>query len=133
MIAHSKQISLSINESALKDTIVEGDFALLEQAIGNLLDNALDFTPPGGEITLSIENADDGIAILVTDTGSGIPDYARDRVFERFYSLPRSNGQKSSGLGLAFVREVARLHRGTITLENRPEGGAQARLSLPGK
>ncbi|MCS3603334.1 two-component system sensor histidine kinase CreC [Buttiauxella sp. BIGb0471] len=133
VIAHSKQISLSIDESTLKDTVVEGDFALLEQAIGNLLDNALDFTPPGGEITLSIENADDGIAILVTDTGSGIPDYARDRVFERFYSLPRSNGQKSSGLGLAFVREVARLHRGTITLENRPEGGAQARLSLPGK
>lgn len=133
VVAHNKQISLSIDGNTLKDVIVEGDYALLEQAIGNLLDNALDFTPPGGEVTLSIENPDDGIVVLVTDTGSGIPDYARDRVFERFYSLSRSNGQKSSGLGLAFVREVARLHRGTIALENRPEGGAQARLTLPGK
>jgi two-component system sensor histidine kinase CreC len=52
------------------------------------------------------------VLLTVCDTGCGIPDYALGRIFERFYSLPRENGQKSSGLGLAFVREVARLHQG---------------------
>lgn len=130
-VARGKQVTLEVNESLLKTASVRGDADLLEQAIGNLLDNALDFTPPGGRITLGVEQADGEIAIVVTDTGSGIPDYAQGRIFERFYSLPRSNGQKSSGLGLAFVQEVARLHRGTATLDNLPEGGAQARLTLP--
>lgn len=66
----------------------------------------------------------------MTDSGSGIPDYALDRIFERFYSLPRENGVKSSGLGLAFVQEVARLHQGEITLRNREEGGVIATLTL---
>lgn len=68
--------------------------------------------------------------ITVTDSGGGIPDYALARIFERFYSLPRSNGLKSSGLGLAFVQEVARLHQGSIDLQNRPEGGVTATLTL---
>ena len=133
VVASSKQITLRIDEDSPDGTVVEGDAALLEQSIGNLLDNALDFTPPGGEIVLSVEQNIGQTVIVVSDTGSGIPDYAQGRLFERFYSLPRSNGQKSSGLGLAFVQEVARLHRGTISLENRPEGGAVARLILPGK
>ncbi len=133
VVAAGKQITLRVDERLDVDTVVEGDAALLEQAVGNLLDNALDFTPPGGEIVLGVEHYGGQSVITVSDTGSGIPDYAQDRVFERFYSLPRSNGQKSSGLGLAFVQEVARLHRGSITLENRPEGGTQARLALPGK
>ena len=70
------------------------------------------------------------IQLIVTDSGSGIPDYALDRIFERFYSLPRENGLKSSGLGLAFVQEVARLHQGEITLRNRDEGGVMATLTL---
>lgn len=133
VVASSKQKTLRIDENIPDGTVVEGDAALLEQSIGNLLDNALDFTPPGGEIVLSVEQNIGQTVIVVSDTGSGIPDYAQGRLFERFYSLPRSNGQKSSGLGLAFVQEVARLHRGTISLENRPEGGAVARLILPGK
>ena len=64
------------------------------------------------------------------DNGCGIPDYALERIFERFYSLPREDGHKSSGLGLAFVREVARLHHGDINLHNRPEGGVVATLRL---
>ena len=88
---------------------VAGDEELL-QAIGNLLVNALDFTPPGGEITLGAWQEGERVIVRVTDTGSGIPDYALARIFERFYSLPRASGQKSSGLGLAFVQEVARLH-----------------------
>lgn len=70
------------------------------------------------------------VTLNVQDTGSGIPDYALSRIFERFYSLPRANGQKSSGLGLAFVSEVARLLNGEVTLCNVPQGGVLASLRL---
>ncbi|ELY4159460.1 two-component system sensor histidine kinase CreC [Cronobacter turicensis] len=125
-----KAVRLTINP-APGDLRVAGDEALLHQALGNLLVNALDFTPPGGEITLGAWQEGDRAIVRVTDTGSGIPDYALARIFERFYSLPRAGGQKSSGLGLAFVQEVARLHQGEIMLANRPEGGVEARLTLP--
>ena len=75
---------------------------------------------------------DGQVRFIVRDRGPGIPDYAHERVFERFYSLPRpDSGQRSSGLGLPFVREVMRLHGGEASLRNRPEGGAEAVLSLP--
>ena len=102
----------------------------LAQALGNLLDNAIDFTPESGCITLSAEVDQEHVTLKVLDTGSGIPDYALSRIFERFYSLPRANGQKSSGLGLAFVSEVARLFNGEVTLRNVQEGGVLASLRL---
>lgn len=109
---------------------VAGDSELLAQALGNLLDNAIDFTPAGGVVTLRASNENEALVLSVSDSGSGIPEYALARVFERFYSLPRENGQKSSGLGLAFVREVARLHHGEIVVSNREQGGCEARLTL---
>lgn len=112
------------------DAVVAGDKELLAQAVGNLLDNAIDFTPAGGNIVLRAAEEADKVVITVSDSGGGIPDYALPRIFERFYSLPRGNGQKSSGLGLAFVQEVARLHHGAITVSNRAEGGCEARLTL---
>ncbi|MFX4315115.1 two-component system sensor histidine kinase CreC, partial [Enterobacter sp. 63] len=123
----AKNITLICDNTSLS---VAGDPDLLEQALGNLLDNAIDFTPPGGAISLIAREAQKQVQLIVTDSGSGIPDYALARVFERFYSLPRDNGLKSSGLGLAFVQEVARLHQGEITLHNRAEGGAIATLTL---
>ena len=123
----AKNITLTSQGASL---CVAGDPELLEQALGNLLDNAIDFTPPGGAIALAACEAQTQVLLTVTDSGSGIPDYALTRIFERFYSLPRSNGLKSSGLGLAFVQEVARLHQGSITLRNRDQGGAIATLAL---
>ena len=111
---------------------VEGDGFLLRRALGNLLDNAIAFSPAGGTVELVVEADADQVRFIVRDRGPGVPDYAHERVFERFYSLPRpDNGQRSSGLGLPFVREVMRLHGGEATLRNRPEGGAEAVLSLP--
>ena len=110
--------------------LVSGAITLLAQALGNLLDNAIDFTPQGGEIALAAEKRNEEVQLSVIDNGCGIPDYALERIFERFYSLPREDGHKSSGLGLAFVREVARLHHGDINLHNRPEGGVVATLRL---
>lgn len=111
--------------------MITGDALLLSQALSNLIDNALDFTPEGGEVTLHGERRANDYAITVEDSGSGIPEYAQARIFDRFYSLPRANTPKSTGLGLNFVREVAAIHRGTISLENRQPQGVTARLMLP--
>jgi two-component system, OmpR family, sensor histidine kinase CreC len=111
---------------------LRGERFLVSQAITNLLENAVDFSPAGGQIALAAETYDSRVRLTVRDHGPGIPDYAEERVFERFYSLPRPDtGRKSTGLGLAFVREVAALHGGEIRLANHPEGGAFATLELP--
>ncbi|UKE51962.1 histidine kinase [Xanthomonas translucens] len=109
-----------------------GDPYLLRQALHNLLDDAIALSPAGGTVVLRAERAAHArIALLVEDAGSGVPAYALQRVFERFYSLPRpATGQRSSGLGLSFVREVARLHGGEASLRNCACGGALARLVL---
>jgi two-component system sensor histidine kinase CreC len=108
------------------------DRFLLRQALLNLLDNATDFSPQGGTIHLHLRAAGGQAELRVRDEGAGIPDYAQDRVFERFYSTPRpDSGQRGTGLGLNLVEQAARLHGGTITLSNHPGGGAEAVLSLP--
>lgn len=119
-----------------EEAVVEGDALLLRRAIGNLLDNAIDFSPTGGRVTLQLATHGQrggSVDIIVRDQGPGIPDYADDKVFERFYSLARPHSQKkSTGLGLAFVKEIAGLHRGKVSLRNAGDGvGAVATLSLP--
>lgn len=113
---------------------VEGDAWLLRQAMLNLLENAIDFSPPGTAVVLGAVREGDGMVLYVDDQGVGVPDYAVARVFERFYSLPRPvSGQRSSGLGLPFVGEVARLHAGQAMLVRRPQGGTRATLRLPAR
>jgi two-component system sensor histidine kinase CreC len=111
---------------------VEGDAFLLHQALINLLANAIDFSPAGAAVDVAAATAGRRIELTVRDCGPGIPDYALDRVFERFYSLRRpDSGKKGTGLGLAFVREVAHLHGGEVHLTNNDGGGAVATLALP--
>lgn len=111
---------------------VTGERFLLAQAVSNLVQNALEFSPPGGVVALELAEKDGRIRLSVTDGGPGVPGFALERVFDRFYSLPRPDtGRKSSGLGLSIVREIARLHGGEIELANRAEGGARAVLTLP--
>ncbi|RDY66603.1 two-component system sensor histidine kinase CreC [Lysobacter soli] len=112
---------------------VRGDRFLLRQAVVNLIENAVDFSPQGGVVEVRLDAEGDRQHVEVRDRGPGIPDYAVERVFERFYSLPRpGNGSRSSGLGLPFVAEVAALHGGEASLVNRDGGGALAGLVLPG-
>jgi two-component system sensor histidine kinase CreC len=110
---------------------VHGDRFLIGQAVGNLLQNALEFSSRGGNVAVSLRSEASEAVIVVRDHGPGIPDFALAKVFERFYSLARPDGQRSSGLGLCFVREVAALHRGSIVIANDPAGGAVATLTLP--
>jgi two-component system sensor histidine kinase CreC len=120
-------------ELAAGDTAwVEGEAFLLRRALGNLLANALEFSPDGGTIHLALTAGPRSVSLSVRDHGPGIPDYADERVFEKFYSLARpATGKKSTGLGLAFVKEIAELHHGRVTLRNADGGGALATLSLP--
>jgi two-component system sensor histidine kinase CreC len=114
------------------DAQVEGDPFLLRRAVANLLDNAIDFSPEGGVVRVTLAIAARKASIAVQDQGPGIPDYAHDKVFEKFFSLARPHsGKKSTGLGLAFVSEIASLHLGRIELVNAAEGGAVATLTLP--
>lgn len=116
----------------LGEVHAEGDPLLLRQALGNLLDNAIDFSPEGGTVRLSLRLQGRRGVIAVRDQGPGIPAYAQAQVFQKFYSLARPHSQKkSTGLGLAFVREIAALHGGSIALGNAEGGGAQATLTLP--
>jgi two-component system sensor histidine kinase CreC len=112
--------------------LCRGDPFLLQQAFDNLMDNAIDFSPPGALIRVDLEKQAGKCALTVSDQGTGAPDYALSQLFDRFYSLPRpATGRKSTGLGLPFVREVAQLHGGSARFANRPEGGAQVRLEIP--
>ena len=108
-----------------------GEPFLLQQAVANLLDNAIDFTTPAGQLQLLARRLDGQIELEVRNEGAAIPDYALPRLSERFYSLPRpGTGRKSTGLGLNFVQEIASLHGGALSVGNIP-GGVQACLRLP--
>ncbi len=129
--ADQHQIQL---QAQLQPAQIEADALLLGQAIANLLDNAIDFSPPAGTIRLEGVIRESGLyQLTIEDQGPGIPDFALGRLFERFYSLPRPHSGKSTGLGLSFVREVVERHQGSITLHNRADGqsGACAELRLP--
>jgi two-component system sensor histidine kinase CreC len=123
---------IKINTNAIGDIRVEGDPFLLHQALVNLLQNAIDFSPVEGVIEISALQDERRVELIVRDYGDGVPDYALDRVFEKFYSLRSpDSGQKGIGLGLAFVAEVAHLHGGEARLINHPDCGAIATLTLP--
>ncbi len=109
---------------------VQGDPVLLAQALGNLIDNALKYTPPNGTITVAVRcNGDQSIEVEVADHGPGIPDAEKPKVVERFYRGDASRGTPGVGLGLSLVDAVARLHASELRLEdNRP--GLKARIVL---
>jgi two-component system sensor histidine kinase CreC len=111
---------------------VQGDPFLLHQALSNIIQNSIDFSLPGSSITMTSRVDGERLSLSVDDEGPGIPEHYRERVFDKFFSLQRPDtGKKSTGLGLNFVREVAILHGGDIVLENLPDKGLRAVLSLP--
>ena len=128
-LAEEKDIALTADVP--EEIAVQGDPDLLAQAIGNLVDNAIKYTPVHGSVSLRIvPDGRDRVSIVVSDNGPGIPDADKARVVERFYRGRRGSGAEGIGLGLSVVDAVARLHGGTLTLsDNRP--GLVAALDLP--
>jgi signal transduction histidine kinase len=102
----------------------------LAQALSNLLDNAVKYTPPGGRIALAAARGRDGTEMSVGDSGPGIPASERSRVLERFVRLEAAAEMPGSGLGLSLVAAVAKLHRGQLALEDNAPG-LRASLRLP--
>jgi two-component system sensor histidine kinase CreC len=128
----AETLGVGLRVEAPVDVALQGDGFLLRQALVNLLDNALDFAPGGSTVEARALREGDEVRFEILDRGPGVPDYAREHVFERFYSLPRPDGgNRSSGLGLPFVAQVAALHRGRVALRQRGGGGTVAEMALP--
>jgi len=122
---------LRVEQTIPSDLALIGEPFLLRQALGNLLDNALDFTPVEGGLRFTAERAGEQVEFKLFNQAEPIPDYALPRLSERFYSLPRpESGRKSTGLGLNFVEEVVKLHGGTMSIGN-VDGGVEVTLHLP--
>lgn len=126
------QKGLRVSVANTEPVMIKGERFLVRQAISNLMQNAIDFSPADSMIAVSVASIGDNVEIRIRDRGPGIPEYALEKVFDRFYSLRRPDtGKKSSGLGLVFAREAAALHGGNVTLHNHPDGGVEAVLTLP--
>lgn len=136
LLAHAARIEsagLQVRQRVPVGVRLRCDPFLMRQALANLLENALDFTPQGGALLFELEQAGERMALSLFNQGEAIPHYAIGRVSERFYSLPRpGSGRKSTGLGLNFVAEVMQLHGGALAVDN-VEGGVRVRLWLPAR
>jgi two-component system sensor histidine kinase CreC len=105
--------------------LIEAESFWLEQALSNIIDNALDFTQVGKKILIRGEKQAIGYVLTIQNQGQHIPDYALAQLFNRYYSLPRPDTQrKSTGLGLTLVKEVMHLHQATVVISNVEEGVA---------
>ncbi len=124
--AAQQRLELAAEPAAVFD--LRADTTLLQRALGNLLENALRHTPPGGTIRVGVQGGPDGLALSVDDSGPGIAAGDRERVFERFVRLDAARSAEGTGLGLAIVRMVTRLHGGEIRIADSPLGGASFQL-----
>jgi len=123
------KIDIQINSNAT----LKAEKILLEQAIGNILNNALDFSPANGTITIKASQTNAAISLIVLDDGPGIPPQVINKLFTRFFSVSRPDtGNRGNGLGLRFVRKIMKLHGGEVSLQNRfIQHGAEAKLRFP--
>lgn len=119
-LADEKQISLEVTPSGA--AVIRGNKTLSSQALANLIDNAIKYTPPGGRVRVSIEERPEGVALSVADTGPGIPAADRIRALERFVRLEASRNSPGTGLGLSLVAAVARLHDADLMLDDNKPG-----------
>ncbi|MFN0161521.1 MAG: sensor histidine kinase [Burkholderiales bacterium] len=134
--ALAKRVDLGCDEARASQLYVTGDLLLLGELVGNLIDNAVRYTPTGGIINVHARPAPpDGVLLEVEDTGPGIPPHERELVFERFYRVlssdPEARNLDGSGLGLAIVREIATRHGARVSIRDNPSGGSVFSVLFP--
>jgi len=138
MVAHfqpqadAKGISLTL-DTGLDSLLVLGSAIRLEQAVANLLGNAIKFTPPGGSVVVSVAQVDDQAVVCVADTGPGIPSFLQSHLFQKFSRLGQqeTQSQEGHGLGLAIVKSIVDAHHGQVWVESEAGKGSRFYFSLP--
>lgn len=128
-VAEEKHIRIIVDQPVPAEC--QADAIRLGQAVNNLVDNALKYTPPGGTVTLASAIESDAVLITVTDTGPGVPAAERDSVWRRLYRGDSSRSQRGLGLGLSLVKAIVEAHGGTATVTDAPRTGARFILRLP--
>jgi len=128
-IAEEKKISITLEQPFPVE--LSADAIRLGQAVNNLLDNALKYTPEGGRVTLAVQAEPRAAILTVTDSGPGVPLVERDAIFRRLYRGDASRSQRGLGLGLSMVKAIVEAHGGTITIEDAPGGGARFVVRVP--
>ena len=121
-LAKEKNIKL-VDES--KEVTMQGSDILIYRLVYNLVENAIKYNKQNGTVTVKVSELNKHIYLSVTDTGNGIPQELRERVFEPFFRLDKSRSRALGGvgLGLALVHEIVKVHDGSITIKDNPEGG----------
>lgn len=120
-----------IAEPAVADTRLLGDPGLLQRAIDNILQNALDHSPRDKAVHLELKKSGNQLVLEVRDEGPGVPETMLNQLFEPFFRADKSRGGKGWGLGLAIARDIIAAHSGTIMATNGPEGGLRVTIRLP--
>jgi len=128
-VAEEKGITVTLEQPSLAQ--LSADAVRLGQAINNLVDNALKYTPPGGRVNLATRVEGDTVVLTVTDTGPGIPSTERAAIFRRLYRGDASRSERGLGLGLSLIKAVVEAHGGTITVGDAPGGGTCFIMRLP--
>lgn len=128
-VAEEKKITVALDQPEPAE--LSADSVRLGQAINNLLDNALKYTPAGGTVTLTTRPLPRAVVISVSDNGPGVPRAERDAIFRRLYRGDASRSQRGLGLGLSMVKAIVEAHGGTVTVDDAPGGGAQFTVRLP--
>ena len=134
-LSSPKAVDKQITINLLCDEHIEAqvNMALLEQAVLNLIDNAIKYSKPGGKVEITAKHTDNEIIITVKDNGCGIEEKHLSRIFERFYVVDKGRSRKlgGTGLGLAIVKHIAQVHSGFITVESSPDVGSTFTIHLP--
>lgn len=131
LVAAQKEINSAFECS--EELRINGDSLKLKQLFSNLIDNAIKYTPEGGEISLSSKRAYDGVKITLKDSGIGIPGDDLPRIFDRFYRVDKSRSRLSggTGLGLSICQWIVKAHKGTIGVDSQPHQGTTFTVTLP--
>jgi two-component system phosphate regulon sensor histidine kinase PhoR len=129
--AASKNISVNLTGDESIRALL--DAAMLEQAVGNLIDNAIKYSEPGSSVAVMVRSEGNEAVISVSDQGIGIPAEHLDRIFERFYRVDKARSRKAggTGLGLSIVKHIASLHNGRVTVQSVPGRGSMFTIALP--
>jgi len=128
-LAEEKKVALSLMPGPA--VVIEGNRSLIAQALANLVDNGIKYTPAGGKVRIRTDVNSNGVDLSVADSGPGIPEADRPRVIERFVRLEASRNSPGTGLGLSLVAAVAHFHHAELVLEDNVPTGLKAVLRFP--